>query len=516
MLFSEEIMQKDTKSHSHSAFDACGFRATLALLMEQIRNVYLSDQYPWIIGYSGGKDSTATLELVWNALLSLEPEKRKKPVHIISTDTLVENPIVALWVSKSLEQMKVAADRDGLPIYPNRLTPEIRNSFWVNLIGRGYPAPRPRFRWCTERLKIEPSNRFIRKILGDSGEAILVLGTRKAESSARAHVMNKLEEKRVRDLLSPNASMPNCYVYSPIQDWTNEDVWLFLLEKPFYLTPWGINNNELFQMYKGASPDHECPIQFETGAPSCGGSRFGCWVCTMVTSDKSLQAMVQNDHEKEWMLPLLGLRNKLGRKDDRDLRDFRRMKGTVQLFNDRPVPGPYKQQVREEILRWLLKAQNLVREKGPVEVSNIELITFEELNEIRRIWVIEKHEIEDNLPRIYEEFTGKLFPGQSLDDSLIFGEEEMRLLRQACNDAELHFQLTRDLLEIERRYRTMARRTGLFQALRKGIEKNFYDDEIDAIDRALRFQEAREKARQGDLVQLNLFKASELGTAKHN
>ncbi len=68
-----------------------------------------------------------------------------------------------------------------MPIIPHRLTPEVQDRFWVNLIGRGYPAPRPKFRWCTSRLKISPSNNFIKSMVKTNGEAILVLGTRKAE-----------------------------------------------------------------------------------------------------------------------------------------------------------------------------------------------------------------------------------------------------------------------------------------------------------------------------------------------
>ena len=141
-----------------SAFDVLGLAATIDALLAEIRDLYLADPIPWVVGYSGGKDSTATLQLVWLALAGLDPAARNKPVHVISTDTLVENPIVAAWVTKSLDTMRAAAERAGLPIQPHRLTPEVTDTFWVNLIGKGYPAPRPKFRWCTERLKIKPSN----------------------------------------------------------------------------------------------------------------------------------------------------------------------------------------------------------------------------------------------------------------------------------------------------------------------------------------------------------------------
>jgi len=291
-----------------SAFSALGFQATIAQLEDEIRALYTADDVPWIIGYSGGKDSTATLQLVWSAVAGLPEEERHKTVHVISTDTLVENPIVAAWVGNSLEIMKRSANMQNVPFIPHRLTPKVTESFWVNLIGRGYPAPRHKFRWCTERLKIRPSNTFINGIVSSSGEAILVLGTRKAESTRRAANMAKHEKGRERDRLSPNASLPGSLVYTPVEDWTNDDVWFYLMQAK---NPWGYNNRDLLGMYAGASADGECPLVVDDSTPSCGDSRFGCWVCTLVEQDKSMTAMIQNDAEKEWMMPLLDLRNAL-------------------------------------------------------------------------------------------------------------------------------------------------------------------------------------------------------------
>ncbi|MFF9216132.1 DNA phosphorothioation system sulfurtransferase DndC [Streptomyces viridosporus] len=479
-------------------------------LTEEIRELYTADQVPWVIGYSGGKDSTAVLQLVWMALADLPAEQRTKAVHVISTDTLVENPVVAAWVSASLGTMQDAAEAQSLPIEPHRLTPEIKDTFWVNLIGRGYPAPRPKFRWCTERLKIKPSNSFIRSVVAAHGEAIMVLGIRKAESQARARAMEKHEKRRVRDRLSPNANLPNSLVYSPVEDWTNDDVWEFLMQKP---NPWGYNNQDLLTMYQGASGDGECPLVVDSTTPSCGSSRFGCWTCTLVEQDKSMSAMIQNDEEKEWMLPLLDLRNKLdapfghyqegdpdlppGRKapfprPDKPARDFRRMNGKVMLFNDGAIHGPYLQSYREEWLKELLQAQTWIRAHAPEHVQNIELITLDELHEIRRIWVFDKHEVEDSLPQIYQDATGEPFPGGPLDEQLVMGSDEMDVLKQVCDGDDLHYNMVRELLAVERKYRTMARRSGLFQALEQAVQKGYYDNHEDAVEFATRKKKWRD------------------------
>ncbi|OZD87673.1 sulfurtransferase DndC [Rhodococcus sp. 05-2256-B2] len=478
-----------------SAFDNLGLSGTIDELVEQTQTLYLEDGIPWVIGYSGGKDSTAVLQLVWMAIARLEPEKRTKQIHVISTDTLVENPIVAAWVTHSLETIRAAATQQDLPIEPHRLTPAVADTFWVNLAGRGYPAPRPKFRWCTERLKIKPSNSFIINMVKSHGEAILVLGTRKAESSGRSHRMSELESRRVRDLLSPNDSLPNCLVYSPVENWSNDDVWTFLMQTK---NPWGYSNKELLTMYQGASSDGECPLVVDSSTPSCGDSRFGCWTCTLVDKDKSMSAMIQNDEEKEWMLPLLELRNELDVADDRHLRDFRRMNGSVQLFHDRTIPGPYTQKSRERWVRKLLEAQTWIRANGPKIVENLELVTLPELEEIRRLWVVEKHEFEDNLPAIYREVTGEDFPGRPLDEHLPLGPETVAILQEVVGDDRLHFELVRELLDIEQRHRSQARRAGLFDSLTKAMRRGFYDDEDDALNRANKRRDAIERESDSD------------------
>src|SRR5262249_31738603 len=162
---------------------------------------------------------------------------------------------------------------------------------------RGYPAPRLKFRWCTERLKIRPSNKFIQGMVSRYGNAILILGTRKAESQIREGRINsqpshQLDVGKLRHQgLRRNVNLPNSLVYTPIEDWNNDDVWLYLLQVK---NPWGHDNRALLTMYRGASEGGECPLVVDTSTPSCGGSRFGCWVCTVVDKDRSMEAMIEN------------------------------------------------------------------------------------------------------------------------------------------------------------------------------------------------------------------------------
>ncbi len=496
-------------SRRHSTFTELGFRNTIAALRQEIRALYAADDVPWIVGYSGGKDSTATLQLIWSAVAELPSDQRRKTIHVISTDTLVENPIVAAWVENSLEVMRHAAEEQAMPVAPQLLRPKPADSFWVNLIGRGYPAPRHKFRWCTERLKIAPSNAFITNVVAASGEVILVLGTRKAESTRRAANMLKHEKGRRRDRLSPNARLPGSLVYTPIEDWSNDDVWLFLMQQR---NPWGYDNRDLLGMYAGASADGECPLVVDDSTPSCGDSRFGCWVCTLVEQDKSMAAMIRNDEEKGWMLPLLEIRNALDfrtgktdeqghRETDRHLRDFRRMNGTVQIMQSgREIPGPYIQQARADWLSKLLTAQTYIRKNGPREVRSIRLISLEELQEIRRIWVIDKHELEDLLPGIYQNATGEDYPGRPLDDNLMLGAPEMEMLELLCGDDRLHYELTRELLSITRQQRNSGRRAGLHRRFEQTFKRHFFDDREDAVNRARQLASEREAIKAQRLL----------------
>jgi DNA sulfur modification protein DndC len=477
-------------------------------LTVEIQNLYCLDSVAWCIGYSGGKDSTATLQLIWNAIAQLPIEKRTKTIHVITTDTLVENPYVSAWVRKSLEQIRIAAASQKLPIVPHLLQPELKETFWVGLIGKGYPAPRRKFRWCTERLKISPSNRFIRDMIRVSGEAIVVLGIRKAESSSRAKRMKEWEAKRVRDRLSPNMNLPNSLVYSPVEDWRNDEVWLYLMQ---WENPWGYSNKDLFSMYRGATADNECPLVVDTSTPSCGSSRFGCWVCTLVSEDSSLSAMIQNDEEKEWLQPLLDFRRELDIEDeDRDWRDFRRRTGEVQLYERHiedeisiePIPGPYIKEVREYWLKKILAVEQHLRRTAPEDMRDITLITREELSEIRHIWLNERHEFDDSLPRIYKEVTGVEFmdPRPGADASLL-GSDEWSVLEEICEGDAMHLELMAKLLDTEYQFRKRSRRVGIYDALERCFATSSRS-QGEAIKNAHLKRDLREAVSEGNVAKV--------------
>jgi len=290
-------------------------------IYSEVRDLYLSDDRPWIVGYSGGKDSTTVVQIIWNALKGLSPEQRTKPVHVISSDTLVETPVIIDTINGNLALINKAAQEQGLPIQAVKLYPQIKNSFWVLLIGKGYPTPSKSFRWCTDRLKIKTSDTFILDKVSEHGEVILVLGVRKSESSARAQLMNSY--KIEGSLLSRHSKFAQSFVYTPIEDFSKDDVWTYLLQNP---SPWGGSNRDLLALYKSADSG-ECPVVVDEYSPPCGNSRFGCWVCTVVTKDKAIMGLI--DSGEEWLEPLLKYRDMLAETQNKEkkpiYRDYKRM-----------------------------------------------------------------------------------------------------------------------------------------------------------------------------------------------
>ncbi len=512
-------METNDVVQQHSAFTEKGLKQVLDSSVEHVKNLYQSDSIPWVIGYSGGKDSTAILQLIWYALQELAADgKANKPVHVISTDTLVENPIVSMWVEKSLARMTEAAEAQQLPIVPHRLTPEVKDRFWVNLIGKGYPAPRAKFRWCTDRLKISPSNSFIKNMAEKNGEAILVLGTRKAESTARAASMGRFEgsetNTRKAQGLTENSQLDRVWVYTPISEWSNDDVWIYLNSVK---NPWNFPNQDLMGMYQGATDGGECPLVVDKSTQSCGDSRFGCYVCTMVSEDKSMNAMIANDEEKEWMMPLVSLRNEIEVNDpnhekklaklrrDKSNRDFRRMNGnlTVHITKNGAdlVPGPYIQSFREHLLKRVLEAQVAVQRMGPEEVKDLELLPSEELEAIRNIWLEEKHEIEDSVPHIYETVLKKPYPGDRRAHHPIINKSTLERLKTYCaqqgDEEGLLYQQLRSVMSVANKHRNQLRRAKLKDELADVLDKGAFDSMYEAKQFAL------ERERHNLQIKLN-------------
>ncbi|MFM2153644.1 MAG: hypothetical protein RL199_2079 [Pseudomonadota bacterium] len=282
-----DALEEQTSARMTS--DAAG---KLRLALDDVRAEYLDDsqRYPWVVGYSGGKDSTLVLQLVFEMLLALPPQARTRPVHVLTNDTLVESPILASYIDAMVGRIREASGQLGLPVTVVKTSPPEDQTFWVNIIGRGYPTPNRTFRWCTDRMKIKPTSDYIVGHVAASGRVILLLGVRRAESATRAASVDKYTPKD-GGRLNPHNDLKGCLVFRPIVDLETDEVWQLLLQRP---PPWGGTHRDLVTLYRNAQGG-ECPLVLDSDqAPSCGSnsSRFGCWTCTVVEKDKSLEGFV--------------------------------------------------------------------------------------------------------------------------------------------------------------------------------------------------------------------------------
>ncbi|APZ97623.1 sulfurtransferase [Sphingopyxis sp. QXT-31] len=329
--------------------------------------------FPWIIGFSGGKDSTLVAQLVFEMLLDLPPSARTRPVHIVANDTLVEAPLIARHLDAMLERMRSVVPALRLPVTVVKTSPKIDQTFWVNLIGRGYPSPSRSFRWCTDRMKIQPTSHYIRSTIDETGQAILLLGVRRQESATRAMSVNRYSNG---ERLNPHNSLAGCLVFRPIVEFSTDEVWQVLLQRR---PPWGGSHRQLVTLYRNAAGG-ECPLVLDKDdAPSCGtsSSRFGCWTCTVIVKDHSMEGFIGTGNEH--LEPLMDFRDWLAEiRQDAEMRMARRRTGArSHLADGSLIPGPFTFEARRMILDRLIKVQAEVGEP---------LISESEIQQIHSIW----------------------------------------------------------------------------------------------------------------------------------
>lgn len=413
-------------------------------LENEIIDQYLYDEHPsrpWIIGFSGGKDSTMLLQIVWNALQKIEPILLTRQIYVVCNDTLVENPRIVKFISKTLKRIQQEANLNHFPIIVHQTMPNLENTFWVKLIGLGYPAPNKFYRWCTERLKIDPTTRFIKETASMNEEAIILLGTRSDESSNRAASIKKHEIKgqRLRKHL-----LPNVFVYAPIKDVTTNEVWQYLNQVP---PPWGGTHKELVTLYRNANAG-DCPLVIDDTTPSCGNSRFGCWTCTVVNKDKSMEGLIDNG--EDWMQPLADIRNFLIETRDNPER-YRQRERRDGSIHER-FWGPYTFETRVEILKRILKAQKLIE-----ATEGIELITHQEMVLIQYYWFRDSF-FRTKVSQVYNNIFKTKIDMSKQEEKY---NQEADLLKESCNQEPKDVQLIQDLLALQKTKTLMIRKRGL-------------------------------------------------------
>lgn len=288
-------------------------------IISEMREIYLSDTAEWLIMTSHGKDSTLQLTCVWKMLETLPIELRTKRVHVITGNTLVETPMMQEYVLKNLQAIEKAAIAQGLPIEVHMVVPEIKERFYFQVLGKGNPPPTERssYRWCTDKMKLRPTERLTKSILNDQSveigrahDLLMLLGVRIGEGTARGTSISKHQVSK-EGKMAKHSSNSRILVYHPIKFITKDELWEYLMK--LKKLPWGVRTSELYLLYKDSTG--ECPLTAE-GNPSksCGGGRMGCTTCLVTgRQDKMLSHLIESgeesmEHLLEWKLTLYDVR----------------------------------------------------------------------------------------------------------------------------------------------------------------------------------------------------------------
>lgn len=426
-----------------------GFPEKIEHIIREIQEQYLEDNLPWIVGFSGGKDSTALLQLVFYALSQLPKYKLTKEVHVLSNDTLVENPKVVEFIDIQLDKIREVGHKGLFSHNPSlfhvvKTVPKLEDTFWLNLIGKGYPSPNRWFRWCTERMKINPTSAYITRTVSKHGRAIILLGTRKDESTNRS---KSLKQHEIAGMRLRKHMLPNAFVFAPIAEITNKEVWHYLRT---VTNPWGADNQDLINLYYKAYDNTDCPLVIDTTTPSCGNSRFGCWVCTVVERDKSMMGMIATG--EQWMTPLLEYRDWLAEvRKDQSKRDTRRRTG-------QDGPGPFLIETRKEMLERLLVVE--------VQVG-YPLISKQELAAVQLQWNFDGN-FRYSVAEIYERIKGEKIVIDN-DDVSERRREEFEILEEVCREQGIDPDHVRELMELEKEFLSFLRRHNIFEDIRRKI-----------------------------------------------
>lgn len=326
--------------------------------IELIQNEYRRSTHPWYLGFSGGKDSSALLTLAFNALLGFG--NSRSPVTVVYCDTGVDIPMVSALVRRTLRRLKRECLENEVPFRIRIARPRLMDRYFVKVIGRGYPPPTNKFRWCTDRLRIGPVKRAMR--LPTGSRSVVLLGVRRGESVKRDRTIRRHAGSEAYRL--QQSGEPNIDIFAPIVLYTHEQVWATIQENPI---PNSIDAHRLTSLYRDAAG--ECPIIRDPRGTPCGKGRFGCWTCTVIRRDRAMQSMVQEGHQD--LAPLLEWRNWLA-----VFRDDSRARCRVRRNGQRGL-GPFTLSARRELLRRLLITQR----KVPWQ-----LISRQEVVAIRSLW----------------------------------------------------------------------------------------------------------------------------------
>lgn len=323
-------------------------RSLTAKSFEALASIADKGHARWVVTYSGGKDSTLVAVLT-SLFLTANPGYTVQ-LEVIYSDTLMEMPPLRETADAMMKHMRSAFKRAGLQARVRAVTPRVQDRFWVKLLGRGYPPPGPRFRWCTHRLKIKPADALLNR--DGSIDTAILTGVRYGESATRTknlRVSCANGGECGQDywfMKGPQGS--NRSYYAPVVHWRTCKVWDFLV---FVAPNLGWPTKKLFALYG----DQDL--------------RFGCWTCTLVERDKTMENLMKRPG-MERLAELHAFRNRIVEECKDPVNRLRRPDGRL---------GPVQLEARRRLMRELLRLQRKLK---------MALVSPEEIQAIKQEWRI--------------------------------------------------------------------------------------------------------------------------------
>lgn len=447
MINAQNEINRYNLNYQRSAFMG-SLTEKISAVKKRLKKEFLHDTRPWVVTFSGGKDSTTVLHLVVEMVLELRLEhKQLKKIYVVSSDTGVEMPLIEDYTSDKIRQIRDFINKEQLNMEIDLLTPKVTESFWTLLLGKGYPSPNQNFRWCTDRMKIKPATYFL-KNLAKKNQIVMLLGVRSDESQTRAQSIENRDENYRG--FSKHPDIANAFVFSPIKDWTNAEVWTFLSK---HSAPWG-KHNDMMVLYDKGSGEGDCNIALNPEAPSCGKTRFGCWVCTVVSKDKSMANMLKNP-EDQWMKPLHDFRNKL------EEYRYNHSKRQPRRRNGQKSVGPFLLSIRQQLFRELLAIEQELVDG----LRGKTLISDEEIMQIQEEWLHDGDFFETAITTAKES-------GRHVDFESVkaFNDKERNYIKGICDAHDIDVELIEHIMQKEHAYRHQLKRTKLFTELEALVE----------------------------------------------
>lgn len=258
------------------------FRDAINLSLASL-NLYGERYEDWAVGYSGGKDSSATLSFI---LWAIETGQVKPPKSLTAlySDTRQELPPLQQIAHRTINRVNEMG-WTGKILYP-----AMDHRFYVYILGRGIVPPSNKFRWCTQKLKIDPMEAAMSEISQQTGKKYLMMtGVRQGESAARdqriALACSKDSGECGTGFLQTTPITGVVDKLAPIVHWRVCWVWDWLF--------FAGDNDYMRNVLKIQQPGHKfgdfSDIAIVYGAEDV---RSGCVGCKLVAHDRATENLV--------------------------------------------------------------------------------------------------------------------------------------------------------------------------------------------------------------------------------